>query len=33
MDEDPSYRPKIFQSSGPFMGHEQESLYPHYDLY
>jgi RNA recognition motif 2 len=25
MDEDPSYRPKIFQSGGPFMGHEQES--------
>jgi hypothetical protein len=28
MDEDPSYRPKIFQSSGPFMGHEQESPHP-----
>ena len=24
MDEDPSYRPKIFHSSGPLMGQEQE---------
>jgi hypothetical protein len=25
MDEDPSYRPKIFHSSGHLMGQEQES--------
>ena len=24
MDEDPSYRPKIFHSTGPLMGQEQE---------
>jgi hypothetical protein len=24
MDEDPSYRPKIFHSSGPLMGQEEE---------
>lgn len=28
MDEDPSYRPKIFHSSGPLMGQEQESGSP-----
>ena len=27
MDEDPSYRPKIFHSSGPLMGQEQELLF------
>ena len=26
MDEDPSYRPKIFHSTGPLMGQEQEYL-------
>src|SRR5271170_7068134 len=26
MDEDPTYRPKIFHSSGSLMGQEQESL-------
>jgi hypothetical protein len=28
MDEDPSYRPKIFHSNGPLMGQEQESSTP-----
>ena|SRR5436309_123338 len=36
MDEDPTYRPKIFHSSGSLMGQEQESpilLYPYIFCY
>src|SRR5277367_5952326 len=29
MDEDPTYRPKIFHSSGPLKGQEQEFAPPH----
>lgn len=32
MDEDPSYRPKIFHSSGPLMGQEQESFSPLFSI-